>query len=257
MKAAFASTSILLALSFLAAGPLAAQASDGLPVDYELGEGSTLTVDCFVCELVHPTQPITGTFRLVRTSADGDPAEKFRVESILFKGEFFYQVRAVGTYTRNAGGFQTMDLEASLDETPAIVLSSGQEAIVAEFPAVDITVRRADPPDQTIFINSIHIVARPSTAPPTPLYRRGDADADGTTTIADAIRILNWQFAGGEEPSCADSADVDDNEEINISDPITLLGYLFLGGLPPAAPGPSSCGSSVTPVLGCASYPGC
>ncbi len=51
-------------------------------------------------------------------------------------------------------------------------------------------------------------------------FVRGDANADGEENIADAVHILKYLFAGGAQPPCADSADVNDDSQIDISDPI-------------------------------------
>jgi hypothetical protein len=61
--------------------------------------------------------------------------------------------------------------------------------------------------------------------------RRGDVDADGETTISDAIRILDFLFTGETDLACDDAADTDDSGEINVTDPIRLLDFLFVGGV--------------------------
>jgi PKD repeat protein len=72
-------------------------------------------------------------------------------------------------------------------------------------------------------------------------FVRGDADANGTRNITDAIAVLNFLFLGGATPSCRDAADVDDSGSINITDGISLLGFLFLGGAAPPPP-TAACG---------------
>jgi hypothetical protein len=76
-------------------------------------------------------------------------------------------------------------------------------------------------------------------------FRRGDADADGTVGITDAIYGLNFLFSGGPTPPCLDAADADDNGTVEITDAIRTLGFLFLGSEPPPAPGPFDCGEDV------------
>ena len=73
-------------------------------------------------------------------------------------------------------------------------------------------------------------------------FRRGDADADGSAAITDAIVVLNWLFQGGPEPGCGDAADSDDSGAIDLTDPIRLLDFLFRGGPEPPDPGPETCG---------------
>jgi len=60
------------------------------------------------------------------------------------------------------------------------------------------------------------------------LFRRGDANESGDVDVADALRILNVLFLGGEL-ACQDAADVDDNGVVNITDGIRILNFLFLG----------------------------
>ena len=77
-------------------------------------------------------------------------------------------------------------------------------------------------------------------------FRRGDADADGTAAITDAIVVLNWLFQGGPEPGCRDAADSDDSGVLDLTDPIRLLDFLFRGGPEPPAPGTAACGEDPT-----------
>ena len=96
-----------------------------------------------------------------------------------------------------------------------------------------------------------------------PFFHRGDPNGDGGQNIADAVFILMHLFTGGEAPSCADSADVDDSGVVNISDAIFLLRFLFQSGLPPPDPGPPGlpCGPDPAPgpegSPGCEDYPNC
>ena len=90
--------------------------------------------------------------------------------------------------------------------------------------------------------------------PPGATFRRGDADANGSLELTDAVNLLNYLFLGAANPACIDAADFDDNGEADISDAIASLNYQFLGGAPPAAPGVNECGRDVeeeTPDLGC------
>jgi PKD repeat protein len=80
----------------------------------------------------------------------------------------------------------------------------------------------------------------------TPVFRRGDANADGKVDISDAIAILGYLFGGGDGPACLDAADANDDGKVDISDAIYLLAHLFLGGPAPPAPGPIACGGDPT-----------
>jgi formylglycine-generating enzyme required for sulfatase activity len=90
------------------------------------------------------------------------------------------------------------------------------------------------------------------------VFQRGDANADGTVNISDAISVLGFLFLGWQEAlPCADAGDVDDSGALNITDPVYLLGFLFLGGPAPPAPH-GKCGPDPTAdALDCAAFPPC
>ena len=87
-------------------------------------------------------------------------------------------------------------------------------------------------------------------------FRRGDTDGSGLVDISDPIFNLTFQFVGGVELDCKDSADVDDSGIVDISDPIYNLTFQFVGGIdPPSAPGTMNCGSDpIEDELDCAEY---
>ena len=88
---------------------------------------------------------------------------------------------------------------------------------------------------------------------------RGDANADGTLDVSDAIVTLGFLYLG--EPSkldCKKSADTDDSGILEVTDAIYLLTYKFLGGPEPSPPFPSCGVDTVTPdLLPCESFAGC
>jgi hypothetical protein len=95
-------------------------------------------------------------------------------------------------------------------------------------------------------------------------FHRGDANADGSLDIADAVFLLGWLFLGLPAPDCLEAGDADNSGTIELTDPVRILGYLFLGGPPPEAPGPPGipCGADPDPLgspadLGCAAYERC
>ncbi len=91
-----------------------------------------------------------------------------------------------------------------------------------------------------------------------PVFRRGDANTDGTVDISDALGILETLFSGNSQATCHDAADANDDTQVDISDAMFVLRVLFLvsTGLP--APGAETCGADVTADdLGCPSYPPC
>lgn len=80
-----------------------------------------------------------------------------------------------------------------------------------------------------------------------PDFRRGDANADGSVNLLDAIVLLNYLFVPGSNvPPCLDSADATDDGSVNLLDAVRVLNYLFVAGSPaPTAPGPTMCGPDV------------
>lgn len=90
-------------------------------------------------------------------------------------------------------------------------------------------------------------------------FRRGDANDDGTVNLADAVRVLQYEFVPGTTVGCIDALDVNDDGRLDLSDPILLLLYLFAGGAEPAFPGVASCGRDPTqePGLLCHRYVSC
>lgn len=91
-----------------------------------------------------------------------------------------------------------------------------------------------------------------------PGFKRGDANGDGITNVADPIFLLTYIFSGGPTPGCSDAADMNDDSVVNVADAIYGISYIFAGGPPPPAPGPTTCGDDPTPdALGCNMYFGC
>jgi hypothetical protein len=80
----------------------------------------------------------------------------------------------------------------------------------------------------------------------TPAFRRGDADANGSVNLADAVVILNHLFRGGTVPPCLDAADSNDDGAENLTDAVFILKGLFQGGPPPPPPGRDTCGPDPT-----------
>ncbi len=66
-------------------------------------------------------------------------------------------------------------------------------------------------------------------------YVCGDADGNDALSISDAVRLINYIFAGAAEPNPLQSGDVDCNSFISISDIVYLINYIFAGGNAPCA----------------------
>lgn len=89
-------------------------------------------------------------------------------------------------------------------------------------------------------------------------FRRGDANADGTVDLSDAVRTFEWLFLGLAPPDCLDAVDSNDDGKTDLSDGINTLLTLFRGADSIPYPGPDSCGLDPGPEsLGCRVYSPC
>lgn len=66
-------------------------------------------------------------------------------------------------------------------------------------------------------------------------YLCGDADATGMITISDAVKLINFIFAGGSEPSPLAAGDADCSTNVTISDAVKIITFIFGGGTPPCS----------------------
>ncbi len=64
--------------------------------------------------------------------------------------------------------------------------------------------------------------------------RCGDADGNTSLNISDAVRLINFIFAGAAAPNPICRGDADGNGAINISDAVRLINYIFAGAAAPA-----------------------
>ena len=106
---------------------------------------------------------------------------------------------------------------------------------------------------------SFQVIARPgvlSFGVAAPRFLRGDPNVDGAVNIADAIRIVDTLFRGGEPFSCPKSADTNDDGRLTITDAVWTLLHLFGGSVLPEPTG--ACGTDPTAdELGCESAQTC
>ncbi len=68
-----------------------------------------------------------------------------------------------------------------------------------------------------------------------PPYICGDADGNGAISIADAVYLINYIFAGGAAPDPVQAGDADCNGGLSIADAVLLINYIFAGGAAPCA----------------------
>ncbi len=103
-----------------------------------------------------------------------------------------------------------------------------------------------DPPTENVMIVGIASVSAYRVAGGTVtvdpsqgvMFIRADTNDDKTVNLADAVKILDYLFGGGEPPVVLDAADSNDDGQVNIADVVFILDYLFGQGDPPAPPYP-------------------
>ncbi len=66
-------------------------------------------------------------------------------------------------------------------------------------------------------------------------YLCGDADGSDAISIADAVYLINYIFAGGPAPNPLVAGDADCSGAISIADAVYLINYIFSGGAVPCA----------------------
>jgi hypothetical protein len=76
---------------------------------------------------------------------------------------------------------------------------------------------------------------------PENIFQRGDCNSDDKVDLADASKILGWQFQG-QSILCPDACDANDDGKINLADAVLLMNYLFKFGDAPPDPGPEDDG---------------
>lgn len=64
----------------------------------------------------------------------------------------------------------------------------------------------------------------------------GDANDDGTITIADAVVIVMYVFRGGVPPTPLEAGDANGDGAVNVADAVYVVNYIFRGGPPPVCP---------------------
>jgi hypothetical protein len=87
---------------------------------------------------------------------------------------------------------------------------------------------------------------------------RGDANADGSIDLGDALTIVFHLFLSDPPAlACETTGDLDGSGKVDVSDAIYGLNYLFLNGAPPKSPFPTCGVDTAVNGLGCKSYPLC
>lgn len=93
--------------------------------------------------------------------------------------------------------------------------------------------------------------------PPGNPFIRGHCNQTPGIDLSDPVFLLNYLFADGPAPGCADACDANDDGQLDLGDPVYSLSYLFADGPDPLPPFPD-CGVDVTvDDLDCATFPSC
>lgn len=66
-------------------------------------------------------------------------------------------------------------------------------------------------------------------------YMRGDANADGTINVGDAVYIINFIFKDGPAPTPDIAGDTNCDDTINVGDAVAIINYIFKGGDAPCS----------------------
>lgn len=66
-------------------------------------------------------------------------------------------------------------------------------------------------------------------------YICGDANADGTPNITDAVVLIQWIFAGGAAPDPLAAGDANCDGTPNITDAVHIIQWIFAGGAAPCS----------------------
>ena len=74
------------------------------------------------------------------------------------------------------------------------------------------------------------------------LFSRGDCDANGRLSVADAVEVLAYLFRGRLDVPCTEACDTDGDRSVTLTDAVFLLDFLFRSGASIPAPGPGECG---------------
>ena len=68
---------------------------------------------------------------------------------------------------------------------------------------------------------------------PRPSYVCGDANADESVNVTDAVWIINYVFAGGDPPDPLEAGDTNCDSTCNVADAVWIINYVFAGGSAP------------------------
>jgi hypothetical protein len=119
-----------------------------------------------------------------------------------------------------------------------------------------VEVHQASGTSSDVSFDLALLAAAPEKPPDVPL-KRGDANADAAIDIGDAVFVLSYLFANGDEPTCVRAADANDDGTVDISDPIFVLQYFFGRGPQIPLPYPDYGIDPTLDGLACVSYKPC
>ena len=85
------------------------------------------------------------------------------------------------------------------------------------------------------------------------VFRRGDANADGTVDMADSSFIGVYAYQQGPAPGCMNDADANHDGVVDGADAYYVANWFLNGSTAPPAPGPfaTACSTSPSPTISC------
>ncbi len=141
---------------------------------------------------------------------------------------YFYQFTAVGETPPLTWEFWGGDVP------PGLSFQDSSQGTLTGTPLLTgvfyFSVRCSDssePPKTDLYAATVTVVNPP--------YFCGDADGSFSVSIADAVFLINYIFAGGSAPEPLIAGDADCSGGVSIADAVHLINYIFGGGPAPCA----------------------
>jgi hypothetical protein len=148
-----------------------------------------------------------------------------------YKVPYTYSFRAAGGSSPRHWTKISGDLPYGLDFTGDTVGTISGTPTYKQTFYFTLVVKDNDVPPVTDTIYMAMVI----TDPPPPPYKCGDANADYSVDISDAVYLIAYIFTGGSAPYPLQSGDTNCDDAVDISDAVYLISYIFSGGPKPCA----------------------
>jgi hypothetical protein len=133
---------------------------------------------------------------------------------------------------------------------PSLLADGGEyvlrDAVGGGFIEIDMKLQESILIDNIALTNLVLAIV----PPPTETFLRSDVNGDGSSNLADSIRLLEHLFLS-LPVACFEAGDTNDDASLNLADAIFHLAFLFNGGPAPPAPFPGCGPDPTTDLLGC------